>query len=70
MFDAEVAELAAKRSDVAETFLRVSSTTPVTFQANKLKSLETKEGRSLTLRLLKGGRIGIASTGPASQGGG
>ena len=62
MFDQRVIELAEKSADQAETFLHTSSTTPAEFQANKLKSLETKDSRSLTLRVIKDGRIGVTST--------
>ena len=62
MFDQRVIELAEKSADQAETFLHTGSMTPAEFQANKLKSLETKDSRSLTLRVIKDGRIGVTST--------
>lgn len=55
-------ERARKAAGVAEVYLHSSSSTPVVFQANKLKSLETKESTALTLRVIKAGRIGITST--------
>ncbi len=62
MFYREVRERALKAAGAAEVYLHSSSSTPVEFKANKLKTLETKESRSLTLRVIHEGRIGITST--------
>ena len=61
-FDEQVLELAEKSADAAEAFVHTSSATPVEFEANKLKSIETKVSRSVSLRLIKDGRIGTTST--------
>ncbi len=62
MFHREVLERALKAAGAAEVYQHSSSNTPVEFKANKLKTLETKDSRSLTLRVIHDGRIGIAST--------
>ena len=62
MFHREVLEKAALKADAAQVFLRSSGNTPVRFAANKLKTLETRDARSLTLRVIHAGRVGIAST--------
>ena len=53
---------AAKVSQGAEVFMFTSEETPVAFEANKLKSLQSKESTSISLRLFKDGRIGFASS--------
>lgn len=58
----EVLELASKVADQAEVYAITSEATPVSFEANRLKRLETKETRGLALRLIKDGRLGFAST--------
>lgn len=62
MFDEQVLALAERSAEAAEIFLHESSATPAEFHANKLKSLETKESRSITLRIINNGRIGVSST--------
>jgi PmbA protein len=57
----EVLELASKAADQAEVYAITSETTPVSFEANRLKSLQTRETRGLALRLIKDGRLGFAS---------
>lgn len=54
--------LAKKVADEAEVFLVSSKETPVGFEANRLKMLETREATAVSLRIVKDGRIGIAST--------
>ena len=46
----------------AEVFMFASEETPVVFEANRLKSLQSKESRSISLRIFKDGRIGFASS--------
>ncbi len=58
----EILEIASKYVDSAEVYYLESSSTPVNFETNKLKSLETKETRGVTLRVIKNGKLGIAST--------
>ena len=53
---------AGKVSSHAEVFMFTSEETPVVFEANRLKSLQSKESRSISLRLFKDGRIGFASS--------
>ncbi len=57
-----VLELAKKAADEAEVFLASVTETPVGFEANRLKRLETRESTSLSLRIIKGGKIGFATT--------
>jgi PmbA protein len=58
----QVLDLTRGRVDQAEVFGYDSTSTPVDFEANRLKSLETKEARGLSLRVIKNGRTGFAST--------
>lgn len=58
----QVMDLARGRVDLAEAYAYTTADTPVDFEANRLKSLETKESRGLALRVVKDGRIGLAST--------
>ena len=62
MFYREVLERALKAASTAQVYVHSGSSTPVEFKANKLKTLETKDSRALTLRAIHEGRIGIAST--------
>ena len=57
-----VLERALRRTEAAEVFALVSQETPVRFEANRLKSLQTRETRGVALRVIKDGRIGFAST--------
>src|SRR5688500_5829005 len=54
--------LVKSRVEQAEVYAYDTASTPVDFEANRLKSLETKESRGLALRVVKDGRIGLAST--------
>lgn len=58
----EILEIAAKYVDSAEVYYLESTSTPVNFDANKLKSLETKEVRGAALRVIKNGKLGFATT--------
>jgi len=53
---------AKKIAATAEVFMVTSEETPVVFEANRLKSLQSKESRSISLRIFKDGRIGFASS--------
>jgi PmbA protein len=53
---------AKKVSADAEVFMYTSEETPVVFEANRLKSLQSKESASTSLRIFKDGRIGFASS--------
>jgi len=53
---------AKKVAQSAEVFMFTSEETPVVFEANRLKSLQSKESSSIALRVFKDGRIGFASS--------
>ena len=53
---------AKKAAEAAEVFMVSSEETPVQFEANRLKRIQSKQGTSVALRIIKGGRIGYAST--------
>ncbi|MBI3974378.1 MAG: TldD/PmbA family protein [Chloroflexi bacterium] len=57
-----ILDRARGRVEQAEVYAFESADTPVDFEANRLKSLETKEARGVALRVVKDGRIGLAST--------
>jgi PmbA protein len=58
----QVLDLAEGQADQAEVFAVESLETPVTFEANRLKFIETKETRGVGLRVISDGRVGLAST--------
>jgi PmbA protein len=58
----EILEIASKYVDSAEVYYLESKSTPVNFDVNKLKSIETKEVRGVCLRVIKDGKIGFSST--------
>ena len=58
----QVLDLARGRVEQAEVYAFETASTPVAFEANRLKSLETKESHGLALRVVKDGRIGLATT--------
>ena len=58
---------ARREAEKAEVFLVSSRATPIQFEANELKQVQTKVSRSTALRIFKEGRIGFAT---ASGGGG
>jgi PmbA protein len=53
---------AKKVCEQAEVFWVTSQNTDASFEANRLKSVETRQGRFLALRIVKDGRIGVSST--------
>ncbi|MDY6918320.1 MAG: TldD/PmbA family protein [Chloroflexota bacterium] len=57
-----ILSLARKVADEAEVFRATSWETPVAFEANRLKMLETKESTTVSLRIIKDGRIGFATS--------
>jgi len=57
----KILELALKKADAAEVYQVISEETPVSFQANKLKSIQSKQSSSVSLRIIKDGRLGYAS---------
>lgn len=52
---------AQKVAEQAEVFSVSSRETPVHFEANKLKQIQTKENTSVALRIFREGRIGFAT---------
>jgi PmbA protein len=56
----EILSRARKVAERAEVFRVSSKTTPVHFEANRLKQIQTKESTSTSLRLVKEGKIGFA----------
>ncbi|MCL5027102.1 MAG: TldD/PmbA family protein [Chloroflexi bacterium] len=57
----DILSLAQKQAEQAEVYEVRSASTPVSFEANRLKSLETKESHGVALRLVRNGRVGLAS---------
>ena len=57
-----VLELARGRVSEAEVFWADVEETPVQFEANRLKSLQTRYTRGVALRVIVDGRIGFAAT--------
>lgn len=58
----EILEIARQAADAAEVYYVSYEETPVSFEANRLKALETKETSGAAMRLIKNGRIGFASS--------
>jgi len=56
----EILSLAKKIAEQAEVFQVSSKMTPVNFEANRLKQVQTKESAGTALRLVRDGRIGFA----------
>jgi PmbA protein len=52
---------AKKIAEQAEVFWVSSQETPVHFEANRLKQVQSKENTSVALRIIKGGKIGFAA---------
>ncbi len=58
----ELLELAAKDSDQAEVYQVRSTDTPVSFEANRLKQLQSRQTSGVALRLIRNGRLGFTSS--------
>ncbi len=56
----EILDIARRHADSAEVFRVTSVRTPVQFEANRLKQIQTKESVSIALRLVKNGKMGFA----------
>ncbi|MBM3182761.1 MAG: TldD/PmbA family protein [Chloroflexi bacterium] len=56
----DILSQAQKVAEQAEVFQATTQTTPVRFEANRLKQIQTKESTTTALRLVKNGRIGFA----------
>ncbi len=60
-FAEKVLALAEQVTEQAEVYLVEGTSTPVSFEANRLKLLQAKEERGLALRVVANGRVGLAS---------
>ena len=58
----EVLSLAQKHADQAEVYYSSGHSIPVSFEANRLKSVDARESSGIALRIIKDGRIGFSST--------
>ncbi|WP_071518067.1 TldD/PmbA family protein [Geitlerinema sp. PCC 9228] len=57
----KILQLASQRADSAEVYYLASEDTPIEFENNRLKSLQTKALQGVALRVIKNGRLGFAS---------
>jgi PmbA protein len=57
----EILSLATKVAEAAEVFWVSAEETPVHFQANRLKAIQSKGSSSVSLRIIKNGRLGYAA---------
>ncbi|MFN3975033.1 MAG: TldD/PmbA family protein [Dehalococcoidia bacterium] len=58
----DILERAQRIADEAEVFAVTSTDTPVHFEANRLKGVQERHTWAVGLRIIKGGKIGLAST--------
>ncbi|MBC7473737.1 MAG: TldD/PmbA family protein [Candidatus Sericytochromatia bacterium] len=58
----EILDIASKYVDSAEVYYLENKSTPVNFESNKLKSVETKDISGVALRVIKDGKLGFSST--------
>ncbi|PSB04679.1 TldD/PmbA family protein [Merismopedia glauca] len=58
----QILQLAAAKVDVAEVYYLSSQDTPIEFENNRLKSLQTKAVQGVALRVIHNGRLGFASS--------
>ena len=58
----QILKLASQRADAAEVYYLSSQDTPIEFENNRLKSLQTKALQGVALRLIYQGKIGFASS--------
>ncbi len=58
----DVLDLASRLADEAEVYAVQVQDTPVSFEANRLKLLQTRQTSGLSLRLIKNGRLGFTSS--------
>ncbi len=56
----QLLDKAAKVAQQADIFIVDSEETPVQFEANRLKGLQTRQSSSVALRIIKDGRLGFA----------
>jgi PmbA protein len=62
-FSERVLELARARTEQAEVFAARHFYVPVSFEANRLKQIDTKESAGVSLRVVANGHVGLSSTG-------
>ncbi|MGB3533701.1 MAG: TldD/PmbA family protein [Microcoleaceae cyanobacterium] len=58
----QLLNLAAQKADAAEVYSLDTQDTPIEFENNHLKSLQTKGTQGLALRLIHNGKLGFASS--------
>ena len=58
----EILDKAMKSAQSAEVFYIHSNSSPVSFEANAVKSVESHETRGAALRVIKDGRVGFSAT--------
>ncbi len=57
----EILELARKFAEEAEVYTVSTEEAPVHFEANRLKAIQSKQSTSVSLRLIKNGKLGYAA---------
>jgi len=57
----DILRLARQVAEEAEVFWISSEETPVHFEANRLKTIQSKQSTSVSLRIIKNGRLGYAA---------
>ncbi len=60
-----ILELALREAQQVEVYEAQSESTMAHFEANRLKQVESRQGSSISLRLVRDGRLGFASAGGA-----
>ena len=58
----QILERALRDADEAEVFYVESASTPVGFEANALKAIDSSESSAAAVRVIKDGRVGFSST--------
>lgn len=58
----QILAAASKEGEEAEVFYVSSSSTPVHFEANQIKAVDSNESSGAALRLIKNGRVGFGSS--------
>ena len=56
-----ILSMAKKRAQEAEVFVSSVDDTPVIYEANRLKQLQTNQSMVVALRIVKDGRIGLST---------
>ena len=57
----DILELAKQVAEEAEVFLASYEVTPVVFEANRLKQLQTRQSMTVALRIIREGKIGFST---------